>query len=69
MLAVVGEMAIEVTDGAVTVTVAAAVFVGSAKLVTVIVADPGVAAAVNKPAEVIVPEVADQAMDLFATVP
>jgi len=69
MLAVVGETAMELTDGAVTLTVAVAVFVGSAKLVTVIVAVPGVAPAVKTPAELIVPELADQAMDLFVTVP
>ena len=69
MLAVVGVMAIELTDGAVTLTVAVAVFVGSAKLVTVIVAAPGLAAAVKTPAELIVPELADHAMDLFVTVP
>jgi hypothetical protein len=69
MLAVVGEMVIELTEGAATVTVAVAVFVGSARLVTVIVAVPGVAAAVKTPAELIVPELADHAMDLFVTVP
>lgn len=69
MLAVAGETEIEVTVGAVTVTVAVAVFVGSAKLVTVIVAVPGVAPAVKRPAEFIVPELADHAMDLFVTVP
>src|SRR5579863_5854390 len=69
MLAVVGVMAMELTDGAVTLTVAVAVFVGSAKLVTVIVAVPAVAPAVKTPAELIVPELADHAMDLFVTVP
>lgn len=69
MLAVAGVTEIEVTVGAVTVTVADAVFVGSAKLVTVIVAVPGVAPAVKRPAELIVPELADHAMDLFVTVP
>ena len=54
--------------GAVTLTVAVAVLVGSAKLVTVIVAAPGVAA-VNSPAELIDPELADHAMDLLVVVP
>lgn len=69
MLAVGGEIAIELTDGAVTLTVAVAVFVGSAKLVTVIVAVPAVAPAVKTPEELIVPELADHAMDLLVTVP
>jgi hypothetical protein len=69
MLAVAGVTEIEVTVGAVTDTVAEAVFVGSAKLVTVIVAVPGVAPAVKSPAELIVPELADHAMDLLVTVP
>jgi hypothetical protein len=69
MLAVAGETVIEVTVGAVTETAADAVFVGSARLVTVIVAVPAVAPAVKRPAELIVPELADHAMDLFVTVP
>jgi hypothetical protein len=69
MLAVVGEMVTEFTTGAAMVTTAFAVFVGSARLVTVIVAVPGVDAAVKTPAEVIVPELVDQEMDLFVTVP
>ncbi len=69
MLAVVGEMETEFTTGAATVTTALAVFVGSARLVTVIVAVPGVAAAVKTPEEEIVPELVDQAMDLLLTVP
>ena len=69
MLAVVGETATEVTVAAAMVTVAEAVFVGSAKLVTVIFAVPGVAAAVKTPAEVIEPELVVQAMDLLVTVP
>jgi hypothetical protein len=68
-LAVLGEMVIELTVGVVTVTVAVAVLVGSARLVTVMVAVPAVAPAVKTPAEVIVPELADHAMDLFVTVP
>jgi hypothetical protein len=67
--AVVGEIVIELTVGAVTVTVAVAVLVGSAKLVTVMVAVPAVEPAVKTPAELIVPELADHAMDLFVTVP
>ena len=69
MLAVVGETETEFTVGAETVTVAFAVFVGSARLVTVIVAVPGVAPAVKTPAEEIVPELADQEIDLLLTVP
>jgi hypothetical protein len=69
MVAVDGEIVIELTLGVVTVTVAVAVLVGSAKLVTVMVAVPADAPAVKTPAELIVPELADQAMDLFATVP
>ena len=69
MLAVVGETETEVTVAAAMVTVAEAVFVGSAKLVTVIFAVPGVAAAVKTPAEVIEPELVVQAMDLLVTVP
>lgn len=69
MLAVVGEMVTEFTTGVAMVTVAFAVFVGSARLVTVIVAVPGVAPAVKRPAEEIVPELADQEIDLLLTVP
>lgn len=69
MLAVVGEMVIEFTVGDATVTVAVAVLDGSAKLVTVIVAVPGVLLAVKTPAEEMVPELADHAMDLLLTVP
>lgn len=69
MLAVAGETETEFTVGGVTVTVADAVFVGSARLVTLIVAVPEVPPAVKRPAELIVPELADQAMDLLVTVP
>jgi hypothetical protein len=69
MLAVVGEMETELTVAAAMVTVAVAVFVGSARLVTVIVAVPAVAPAVKTPAEVMTPEVVDQAIDLLVTVP
>ena len=69
MLAVAGEMVTEFTTGAEMVTTAFAVFVGSARLVTVIVAVPGVEPAVKRPAEVIVPELVDQAIDLLVTVP
>lgn len=69
MLAVAGEMVTEFTTGEATVTTAFAVFVGSARLVTVIVAVPGVEAAVKRPAEVIVPELVDQEIDLLVTVP
>ncbi len=62
-------MEIRFTDGGVIVTVEVAVFVGSAKLVTVIVAVPAVAPAVKRPAEFIEPELADHAIDLFAVVP
>jgi molybdopterin biosynthesis enzyme MoaB len=69
MLAVAGEMVTEFTTGAAMVTTALAVFVGSARLVTVIVAEPGVAPAVKTPEEEIVPKLVDQAMDLLVTVP
>lgn len=69
MVALVGEMVTEFTTGAETVTVAFAVFVGSARLVTVIVAVPGVEPAVKTPDEEIVPELADQEIDLLLTVP
>lgn len=69
MLAVAGEMEIELTVAAAMVTVAVAVFEGSARLVTVIVAVPGAEPAVKTPAEVMTPEVVDHAIDLLVTVP
>jgi hypothetical protein len=69
MPAVAGEMVTEFTTGAEMVTTALAVFVGSARLVTVIVAVPGVPPAVKTPAEEIVPELVDQEIDLLVTVP
>jgi hypothetical protein len=68
-LAVVGERVIEVTDGAVTVIVALADFVGSATLVALTVAVPAAAGAVKRPVAVTVPELADHVTDLLVTVP
>ena len=68
-LAVAGVTEIEVTVCTVTLIVAVAVFVGSAKLVTAMVAVPGVAGAVNRPAELIEPELVAHAMDLLEALP
>ena len=69
MFTVVGETEIEVTVGALTVTVAEADFVLSATLVAVTVTLPAVAGAVRRPAAEIVPAEADHVMPLLETVP
>lgn len=69
MLTVDGETEIEVTVGALTVTVAEADFVLSATLVAVTVTLAAVAGAVSKPAAETVPAEADHVTALFVTVP
>ena len=69
MLAVAGVTETEVTIGALTVTDADAVLVGSATLVAVTITVPPLAGAVSKPALVIEPPEVDHVTALFVTVP